>query len=234
MENSYVILISGTSKGIGKHLAEYYLKKNYTVIGCSRSKSAIDSPGYSHYEIDITDEKNIKTMMLDIRTRFKKLDVVINNAAVKQTGLVVFSSLKDAKESFETNMLGSFLICRESVKIMTRNRYGRIINITSIAVPLPTRGSGIYGATKAALEQFTRVLAREVASDKITVNNIGFSFVKEGNMIDSVKEDERNAILQQTILNKEAGIDDITHTIDFFISPESRLISGQTIYIGGV
>jgi len=234
MDNNLVILISGTSKGIGKCLAEHYISKNYSVIGCSRSVPDINAPNYKHFKIDINDEENVKAMMTCIKKDFKKLDVLINNAGVKLTTFAVLSSEQAIRESFNTNVIGAFLLCRESIKLMSKNKFGRIINMTSIAVPLASQGSAIYSATKAALEQFSKVLAREVAHDKITVNNIGLSFVKEGGMIDSVEESERAKILENTLFKTETGMDDITNAIDFLISPASKMITGQTIYIGGV
>ena len=234
MDNNLVILISGTSKGIGKCLADYYINKNYSVIGCSRSVPDISAPNYKHFPIDISDEKSVKAMMTDIKKEFKKLDVLINNAGVKLTAFAVFSSEQAVRESFNTNVIGAFLLCREAIKLMSRKKFGRIINMTSIAVPLATHGSAIYSATKAALEQYSKVLAKEVAQDKITVNNIGLSFVKEGGMINSVEESERAKVLELTITKTWTKIGDITNTIDFLISPQSEMITGQTIYIGGV
>ena len=109
-------------------------------------------------------------MFAEIRKKYGRLDVIINNAGIASYTHALLTSLKELQNVLDTNFVGTFLCCREAVKLMKRNKYGRVINISSIHVPLATIGTSIYGATKASIEQFSRVLAQEVFQFGITIN----------------------------------------------------------------
>jgi 3-oxoacyl-[acyl-carrier protein] reductase len=117
---------------------------------------------------------------------------------------------------------------------MQANRYGRVVNISTIAVPLNEAGTSIYGASKSAGEQFARVLAREVISYGITVNTLALSFVKDGNMAKYINEKAVKEALSKTIFNSALDLKDVTIAIDFLISPQSRAVTGHTLYVGGI
>ena len=229
-----VMIITGTRKGIGKNLAEYYTKNGFIVIGCSRGNIDFELNNYEHYCLDVSDESLVKKMFKEIRKKYGRLDVLINNAGVASENHVLLTSLKEAHDSLNTNFMGTFIFCRESVKLMKMNQHGRIINISSIHVPLALAGTSIYSGSKAAIEQFSRVLAREVFQFGITINILSLSVVKDTGMEIALKEKIKRKILNQTISKDELNIYDVIHALNFFINEKSKMVSNQILCLGGV
>ena len=234
MDNKPVMVITGTRTGIGKHLAEYYVQNGFQVIGCSRGNIDFELDNYKHYCLDISDESSIKKIFNKIRKKYCRLDVLINNAGIATKNYVLLTSLKEVNDSLNTNFIGTFMCCGESVKLMNINKYGRIINISSIHVPLATEGTSIYGASKAATEQFSKVLARETFQYGITVNTISLSVVKDTGMESSLTNQTKQNILDQTISKSILSISDVIYAINFFISEKSTMVTNQNLSIGGV
>jgi 3-oxoacyl-[acyl-carrier protein] reductase len=129
--------------------------------------------------------------------------------------------------------LGTFLFCREAAKLMMRNQSGRIVNFVTAARPLNLEGESVYAASKAAVESLTRTLARELAHFKITVNAVGPTLLKT-DLIRSVPQEKLDAIISRQAIRRYGEFRDISNVVDFFISPESDFITGQTIFLGGV
>jgi len=127
------MLITGTRKGIGKYLVEYYTQKGYLVIGCSRQEVDYDIDNYRHFVLDVSDEMSVKQMFMEIRKTYKKLDVLINNAGIASMNHILLTPLQTVKDIFNTNFVGTFLFCREAAKLMQRHNYGRIVNFITIA-----------------------------------------------------------------------------------------------------
>ncbi len=228
-----VNVITGTSKGIGKYLVEYYLEKGDQVIGCSRSNHDFDHPNYSHYELDVSDELSVKELFLDVSKRFGHIDILINNAGIASMNHFLLTPLQTANRIMHTNYLGTFLFCKEAAKIMKKNMFGRIVNFTSVATPLKLEGEASYAASKAAIETLTKILARELSEFKITVNAIGPTPVKT-DIIKSVPQKKLDRLIEMQPLHRFGEFVDISNVIDFFIQPESDFITGQIIYLGGI
>ena len=229
-----VILISGTRKGIGRYLAEYYSKKSYIVIGCSRRPINFSFPNYGHYICDISDENQVKKMLRQIKENFGRLDILINNAGVNltlQNTLLV--SYKNALKTLEINLLGSFLLCRESSKIMLKNTFGRIINFSSMAVKHEVSGESIYTASKAAIVSFSRVLSKEIYSLGITVNVVAPSAI-ETELTNNIDKKALKDVLHRNAIHQMGKVEDIVNVTDWLIRTESQAITGQVIYLGGV
>ena len=228
-----VMIITGTRKGIGKYLAEYYIQNGFIVIGCSRGNIDFELNNYQHYCLDVSDESLVKKMFKEIRKKCGRLDVLINNAGVASENHVLLTPLKEAHDSLNTNFIGTFIFCRESVKLMKMNQHGRIINISSIHVPLALAGTSIYSSSKAAIEQFSRVLAREVFQFGITINILSLSVVKDTGMEIALKEEIKRKILNQTISKDQLNIYDVIHALNFFINEKSKMVSNQILCLGG-
>jgi len=228
------MIITGTRKGIGKYLAEYYIQNGFSVIGCSRDNVDFELNNYQHYCLDVSDESLVKKMFKEIRKKCGRLDVLINNAGVSSENHVLLTPLKEAHDSLNTNFIGTFIFCRESVKLMKMNQHGRIINISSIHVPLALAGTSIYSSSKAAIEQFSRVLAREVFQFGITINILSLSVVKDTGMEIALKEKIKRKILNQTISKDQLNIYDVIHALNFFINEKSKMVSNQILCLGGV
>jgi len=233
MINKPVLIVTGSSKGIGKFLVKHYVKKGFVVIGCSRGSVDYEINNYSHYRLDVSDEDKVKNLFKDIRKEHGRLDVLINNAGIASINHVMLTSSDESKNLFNTNFHGTFIFSREAVKLMKLNSYGRIINLSSIHVPLSLEGSSIYGSSKAAIEHFTGVLSREVFKLGITVNVLSLSIVKDSGMEFIIKKEIEDIILGQTISKEKINLNDIIHAINFFIDKKSNMISNQIMYLGG-
>lgn len=228
-----IILITGTRKGIGKHLAHYYVEMGHAVFGCSRTEPDWSLQGYQHFKADVSNESDVKRVLAGIRKEHQGLDVLINNAGAASMNHVLLTPASTVELLFQVNFMGTFLFSREAAKLM-RNRPdgGRIVNFTTIAIPLRLTGEAIYAATKAAVATFSEILAREIAPYGITVNTIGPTPV-DTDLIRNVPKDKLDAILQRQGIPRLGTFEDITNCVDFFISQRSGFITGQTLYMGG-
>lgn len=229
-----VVLVTGTSRGLGLLIAQAYLAAGYMVIGCSRDQFAIDSKFYLHYALDISDEIGVTEMFSDMRKRQLTPRILINNAALTQMGLAVFTKASLARSVLDVNLLGAFLITREAVKLMQRNKFGRVVNITSINVPIASAGGALYNASKSGLETLGRTIASEFKSFDLTVNNLGLSLVNDTTMVSSLDEKAKLAKRIHLLKSDNISVDEIMAAINFFASPEAKNITGQTLYFGGV
>jgi 3-oxoacyl-[acyl-carrier protein] reductase len=233
MDNDRVILITGTSRGIGRFLVEYYAGKGSRVVGCSRHQSEFQHRNYRHFCLDIADEPDVKAMFAEIGKSYARLDILINNAGIASMNHVLLTPLATVKKIFETNYLGTFLFCREAAKLMRRKKFGRIVNFTTVAAALDLEGEAAYAASKAAVATLTRILARELAAFNITVNAIGPTPVKT-DLIRSLPEEKLDKLIRRQAIQRYSEFSDISNVIDFFLRPESDFVTGQIIYLGGI
>lgn len=231
--NKPVTVITGTRKGIGRYLVDYYMEHGHQVVGCSRGAFEEDLPGYEHHELDVADEKAVKSMMNAVRKNHGRVDNMLNNAGIASMNHSLLTPLATVQDIFSTNVFGSFLFCREAAKLMQRNGFGRIINFSTVATPLKLEGEAVYAASKAAVVSLTEVLARELAEFGITVNSVGPTPV-ETDLIRSVPKEKMDALLARQAINRFGTFEDISNVIDFFIRAESDFVTGQNIYLGGV
>lgn len=232
MNDKEVIIITGTRKGIGRYLAEHYLGKGYIVVGCSRGESAIESGSYEHFCLNVTDESAVKKMVSSVYQKHKRIDILINNAGIASMNHVLLTPLSSVENVFKTNVYGTFLFSREVAKLMSKNKYGRIVNFVTIAVPLKLEGEAIYAASKSAVEKFTQVMAKELASFNITCNSVGPTPIKT-DLIKGVPKERLQKLVESLAVKRFGTFKDIVNVIDFFISRSSDYITGQTIYLGG-
>ncbi len=228
-----VLIITGTRKGIGKELAEYYLNKGNIIIGCSRGESSIIHKNYKHYPLDVSDEKRVTEMVRKTKREFGKIDILLNNAGIASMNHILTTPYKTAKDIFSTNFYGTFLFIREVAKIMMKQKWGRIVNFTTVATPIRLEGEAMYAASKAAIENLTQIAARELASFNITVNAIGPTPVPT-DLIKNVPKEKIDSLLNRQAIKRFGEFKDIVNLIDFFIDEKSDFITGQIIYLGGV
>ena len=236
-----VFIISGSRRGIGKALSEHYLGCGDIVVGCARSTSDIAHENYRHFILDINDEKAVVAMVRAAKKEFGKIDICLNNAGMASMNHILTTSYESAKTLVDVNFLGTFLLSREAAKAMISNKIsnknsaksGVIINFSSVATPLCLEGEAIYAASKAACENLTKTMAKELASYSIRVNAIALAPVQT-DLIKAVPKDKINALLEQQAIKRFGEFDDIINVIDFFISQKSDFITGQIITLGGV
>ncbi len=233
MQDRRVVLITGTRKGIGRYLADHFLGKGDIVEGCSRRPVDWMLPDYTHHIADVVEESRVKAMFSSIRRRHGRLDITVNNAGIAMMNHLMLTPLEAAKQVLEVNLAGTFLISRESAKLMKPRGFGRIVNFTSIAVPLGLEGEAIYAASKSAVETFTRIAARELAEFGITCNAVGPA-PTDTDLIKNVPAEKLEALLGRLALKRLVTFEDIANVIDFFVRPESSAVTGQVIYLGGV
>jgi 3-oxoacyl-[acyl-carrier protein] reductase len=233
MNDARVMLITGARKGIGRYLADYYCQKGFLVEGCSRQEPDWRLQGYTHHCVDVTHEPQVQQMMAAIRKRHNRLDVTINNAGIASMNHFMLTPEKAASQIMAVNMIGTFLICRESAKLMQARRWGRIVNFSTIAVPMLLEGEALYAASKGAIVTFTKIIAREVAPLGITCNVVGPTPIAT-DLIKAVPEQKIADILQRLCFRRLGTFEDVANVIDFFIKPESDNITGQLVYLGGV
>ena len=160
------VLVTGASRGIGAALVERFLAAGDQVFGCGRAAAdGTATDRYTHYTADVADEQAVREMFGDIRRRAGGLDVLVNNAGIARMNLLPLTPPADARQIVETNVLGVFNCMHQAVRLMRRSAAGRIVNLTTVAVPLRLEGEAIYAASKAAVESLTRVTAREARPD---------------------------------------------------------------------
>jgi len=230
---SEVMLITGTRKGIGRYLVDYYLERGYTVVGCSRSEMDDAPEGYEHYCLDVSDEKAVQKMVRSVIKNHGRIDILINNAGIASMNHVLLTPLRTVSDIFSTNVFGTFLFCREVAKVMCGKKYGRIVNFATVATPLDLEGEAVYAASKAAVESLTRVMCKELAGYNITVNAVGPTPVMT-DLIRGVSDHKMDELISTQAIKRMGEYPDISNATDFFIQKESDFITGQVLYLGGV
>ena len=227
-----VMMISGTSRGIGRGLAEHFVEAGYQVAGCSRGKSDLAVQGYDHSELDVTDERQIRAWVRAVRRRLGRIDVLVSNAGmVPPPTLLNLTPAATLRSALQVNVEGTFLLCREVAKVMMGQRSGRIITMSSMAVGLHDVGTAAYSASKAAVVEMTKVLARELAPVGITCNVVAPSVFPTDSLEQMGAEASERALASLT-LPRNLEIEEIAGVVAFFAAPTSTAITGQVIHLG--
>lgn len=227
------VVITGTRKGLGLLIANYFLENGYFVYGCSRRQSPLDHKNYTHYIMDVSSESDVINLVRTVYKERSRIDILVNNAGIASMNHFLLTPYETAKKLMNTNFMGTFLLCREVSKIMIKQRYGRIINFSTVAVPLNLEGELVYSSSKAAVEQLTKVLANEIGTFGITVNAIGPTPI-ETDLIKNVPENKIQELISRQSIKRLGEFDDILNVLKFFISDDSDYITGQVIYLGGI
>ena len=227
------ILITGNRKGIGRYLSEFYLEKGFHVVGCSRSDSDLSHNNYKHFLCDVRVETEVKKTVREIKKQYSGVDILINNAGKASLNHSILTPSETIKDLFETNYLGTFLFSRECSKHMIKKKWGRIINFSSIAVPLDLEGEMAYASSKSAIEKMSRIMSKELSTYNITINTIGPTPIYT-DLIKVVPKDKVEEIINKQTIKRFGSFVDISNVTDFFISEESSFITGQKIYLGGL
>jgi len=228
-----VVIVTGARKGIGRMLADHFLAGGAHVIGISRSEGSIDHPNYAHETLDVGDDGAVRELFVEVARAQGRVDIVINNAAVLTSMHAMLMPASRAEEMVRTNLLGVLYVSREAAKLMRKPKWGRIINIGSMASTLEPIGDSVYAATKAASLTLTGVLAKEFATYGITVNTLAVTAF-ETDMLAHLPRAKVDAVIAGLPLPRYPTADDITNVVDFFASPRSSYVTAQTVYLGGV
>jgi 3-oxoacyl-[acyl-carrier protein] reductase len=230
--NAPVMLITGASRGIGRGLAEHFVAHGYRVAGCSRGPTTFDHKGYSHAQVDVTDEHAVQVWVRAVRRDFGAIDVLVCNAgAAKAARLLTMTDGTMLDEVIRSNVYGTYFVCREVARSMMTARYGRIVTISSMAVGLHEEGTSAYAAAKAAIVEMTKVLARELAPHGVTANVVAPSMYSS-EAFDALGETVQERAKGKLTLPRLLTVDEIANVVEFFAAPESRAVTGQVIHLG--
>jgi 3-oxoacyl-[acyl-carrier protein] reductase len=228
-----VFVITGTRTGIGHAMAQHYLAQGEVVAGCSRGAATLEHAGYTHFPLDVADEKAVVAMVQAVRQRHGRIDVLLNNAGIAAMNHLATTPALTVQKVLATNVSGSFLFLREVAKVMMRAKAGRIVNFSTVAVPLRLEGEAVYGASKAAIEHLTRVAARELGGVGITVNAVGPAPVAT-DLTRAVPPEKLDALVARQAIPRFGTVEEVIHVVDFFLAPQSSFVTGQVLYLGGV
>lgn len=237
MYNNKIVLVTGASRGVGLEISKHFLKHGAIVIGISTGLSNIENSNYYHFSLDLgNSDAVIACFKNQISKQFKRLDIVINNAAVLTSQYSMIMPSKNAIDMVNVNLLAVFFVSREAAKLMRKNTYGRIINISSMAVSLEPAGDSIYAATKAGIQTLANIMAKEFSTINVTCNTVGISAI-ETDMLQShspTAQKKIQEIIKGMPIPRVAQADDILNVIDFYASERSSYITAQMLYLGGV
>ena len=228
------IFISGASRGIGQSMAIHFAKNNFNVVGTSRNNFNFDyeSENLFPIKLDVTSRDDVKKCFEELKSKNLLPNILVNNAGITADQLFLRMTDDDWDKVINTNLNGTFNLTKVFLKNMIKNRFGRIINISSISGLMGNPGQVNYSSSKAALNGFTRSLAKEVGSRNITVNCIAPGFI-DTDMTSYLNENEKMEILKKIPLNKFGKPEDISKLAMFLISDEASYITGQTVSIDG-
>jgi 3-oxoacyl-[acyl-carrier protein] reductase len=229
-----IVLVTGARRGVGRLLAEHFLKEGAQVIGFSRHADDDQAAeGYTAVAVDVGDADSVARGFEQVRKTFGRVDIVVNNAAVLTSQYSMIMPPAAARGMLEANLFGTFLVSREAAKLMRKGKWGRIINIGSMAASLEPIGDSVYAATKAAVATLANVMAKEFAPLNITCNTLGITAVAT-DMLGQLPRDKVDAVIKGLPMPRYATADDIFNVVDFFASERSSYITAQTVFLGGV
>ena len=233
MSERPVTLITGTRKGIGRFLAEHYLERGHLVVGCSRQPAEWQREGYAHHLADVADERAMKRVFSAIRKEHGRLDHLVNNAGIASMNHALLTPMASVERVLATNVAGAFLCCREAAKLMKPATFGRIVNFSTVAVPMRLPGEAVYAASKSAVETLTRILAYEFGPFGITVNALGPNPLPT-DLVAGVGEERLEQLVQRQAVRRQGTMEDVANVVDFFLRRESGQVTGQVLYLGGL
>lgn len=232
MDNGRVMVITGTSRGIGRGMAEYFAAEGYRVVGCSRGPSTLQIKPYCHAQVDVGDERQVREWISSIRKSHGRIDVLVCNAGIPPSATALtLTSAEHFDQVLRTNLAGTFYVCREVAKVMMLKRAGRIITVSSITADLHEEGTSIYSASKSAVTEMTKVLAKELAPLGITCNVVAPSLITTA-AVEGLGETVAARFLGKQTFQRVIAVDEVCNVVSFFASPASSCISGQVIHMG--
>jgi 3-oxoacyl-[acyl-carrier protein] reductase len=230
-----IALVTGASRGIGKAAANKLSETGFNVLGTATTQEGVDKineKGMHGLILNLNDKKSIAAMWENIIDNFNYVDILINNAGITKDNIIVRMSEDEWEEVINIHLNATFYMCQRATKLMMKNKFGRVINISSTSASIGNKGQSNYAAAKAGIEAFTRTLAREFGSRGITANNIAPGFI-DTDMTNFLSEEERANIQKDIPLNRFGKPEEVAHLINFLASDEASYITGQTIHLNG-
>jgi 3-oxoacyl-[acyl-carrier protein] reductase len=242
MSEKRVIVVTGASRGIGRGIAVALAESGCAVVinyssspdAAQETAAAVEARGGTAHlcRFDVSDPEAIKEAFKEISGLFKRVDVLVNNAGITRDNLLALMKLGEWDAVIDTNLKGAFLCSQAVVKMMMRQKYGRIINVTSVVGVIGNPGQCNYSAAKAGLLGLTRSLARELISRNITVNAVAPGFIETA-MTLRLPEKVRGELLTQIPAGRYGSPEDVAAAVKFLASDEAGYITGQIIHVNG-
>lgn len=239
--NGQVAIVTGGARGIGKAIAEGFAKKgvnlaiaDVNIEAAKETAAELTQHGVKTIalKLDVSNSGEVKKAFEEVLNEFGRIDILINNAGITRDGLILRMKEEDWDAVIDINLKGVFLCCREAVKTMSKQRYGRIVNITSVAAFMGNPGQANYSASKAGIVGLTKTIAKEYASRGITVNAVAPGFIKTA-MTDALSENVKQEMMNMIPTGRFGAVEDVANAVLFLSSPDSGYITGQVIHVNG-
>lgn len=236
-----VALVTGASRGIGRAIAEALGKQGLTVIGTATTEAgaqAIDArlreAGVkgAGIALNVTDTAAVDAAIKDITGRFGTPLILVNNAGITRDNLMMRMKDEEWNDVIDTNLNALYRVTKACLRGMTKARWGRVVNITSVVGSMGNAGQANYAATKAGAEGFTRALARELGSRAVTVNSIAPGFI-DTDMTRDLPQEQRDMLTKQIPLGRLGGAEEIAAAVAFLVSDAAAYITGETLHVNG-
>ena len=243
MSESRVALVTGGSRGIGRKIAERFAKEGYNlVINYVSDNTNIDEisnelKGDSNIEIlfvkaDVTSFESCENMVKEAMDKFGRIDVLVNNAGITKDGLLMRMQEDDFTRVIDVNLKGTFNVTKNVIPYMMKQRYGKIINISSAVGETGNAGQANYAASKAGIIGFTKSVAKELASRNILANCVAPGFIKT-DMTDVLSDSVKESINAQIPLKKMGTAEEVANAVYFLGNEENTYITGQVLNVNG-
>lgn len=237
-----IAIVTGASRGIGRQTALTLASYGATVIvNYNGSKEKAESVveeiqfmgGRSRaYQANVADTEEVKQMMNEVKKEFGRIDILVNNAGITKDNLLMAMKEEEFDSVIDTNLKGAFLCMKHVIRIMLRQRYGRIINVSSVSGVMGNAGQINYCASKAGLLGMTKSLAREVGSRGITVNAVAPGYI-DTEMTKDLPEEVKAGFVESISLKRMGNPKEIAEAVAFLASDRASYITGQTISVDG-
>ena len=236
-----VALVTGASRGIGASIAVELAKNNMLVIGTATSDKGVGAIEENFklnkqngigLVLDVNDNKSIVSLINHVEENYGSISILVNNAGITKDTLLMKMKDEDWDEVMNTNLKSVFKLSQSVIRKMMKNRYGRIINISSVVGHSGNAGQTNYTASKAGMSGFTKSLAQEVGSRGITVNCVAPGFI-DTEMTRSLPEEYKNQLISKIPLGKLGSPNDIANAVAFLASENASYITGETLHING-
>jgi len=233
--NNQVVFISGASRGIGRAIAIHFAQMGFKVVGASRNIFEFEdsySGNLIPIKLDITCRESVKNCFELLKQKDLLPTILVNNAGITSDQLFLRMKDEDWDDVLATNLTGTFNVTKVFIKNMIKNRYGRIVNISSISGLMGNPGQVNYSSAKAGLGGFTKSLAKEVGSRGITVNSVAPGFI-ETDMTSFLTDEAKSLLIKDIPLQRMGDVKDISELVAFLASDDASYITGQTISVDG-
>ena len=231
------ILVTGATGGIGHALVKKFVSLNANVLATGTKTEKLDSlkkefPNINILKFDISEHSKIEEFVENVYSQLVGLDVLINNAGVNKDNLSIRMKEDEWKKVIDINLGSTFLLCRSAIKKMLKNKYGRIVNITSVVGHTGNLGQANYAASKAGIIGMTKSLALEYAKKNITLNCVSPGFIKT-RMTENILESVKVMLTSRIPMSKLGSGEDVANSVAFLSSDEASYITGETIHVNG-